>query len=136
MAKLKSSNTVTATASLHLRTTEALFFVKEALYEATQEVVGFETVATAQELCPVLPAFLETKEHIPGELRDSIDAKVRRDKKGVRARVTTNAGYGGYVENGTSHSTAEPYLWPAFEQNIQRLPAAVREALSSFTDKT
>jgi len=78
---------------------------------------------------------LATKEHIPGELRESIDARVRRDRKGVRAKITTNAGYGAYVEVGTSHSAAEPYLWPAFEQNIQALPSAVKEALGSFTDK-
>lgn len=136
MARLKSSNTVSATASLHLRTTEALYFVNEALFEAAQEVIGFDTVAVARELCPVLPVTEASKEHVPGELRDSIDARVRRDKKGVRARVTTHAGYGGYVELGTAHSGAEPFLWPAFEQTIPKLPEAVKENLSNFTDKT
>jgi HK97 gp10 family phage protein len=128
--KLKSSNTVSATATLNLHTAEALFYVNEALYEATQEVVGFEAVATAKELCPVLPK--PTSERIPGELRDSIDAKVRRDKKGVRARMTTATGYGGYVEQGTKNMTREPYLWPAFESNIGKLPAAVKERLTEF----
>lgn len=130
MAKLKSSNTVSATASLNLRTAEALYFVNEALYEAALEVIGFDTVATAKELCPVLPE--PTKERIPGELRDSIDAKIRRDKKGVRARITTATGYGGFVELGTVNMTREPYLWPAFEANISKLPQAVRERLAEF----
>ena len=128
--RLKSSNTVFAKASLNLHTAEALYYVNEALFEATQEVVGFEAVATAKELCPVLPK--ATKERIPGELRDSIDARVRRDKKGVRARMTTNTGYGGYVEQGTKNMTREPYLWPGFLANINKLPAAVRERLTEF----
>jgi HK97 gp10 family phage protein len=131
--KLKSANTVSATATLNLDTTEALFYVNEALFEAVQEVVGFDTVATAKELCPVLPK--STTERTPGELRDSIDARVRRDKKGVRAYVTTHTGYGGWVELGTTHSAAEPYLWPAFEQNIGRLTAAIQENITNLTGK-
>lgn len=128
--KLKSSNTVYATATLNLHTAEALFYVNEALYEATQEIVGFDAVAMAKELCPVLPK--ATTERIPGELRDSIDAKVRRDKKGVRARMTTAGGYGGFVEKGTVKMTREPYLWPAFEASVNKLPQAVRERLTEF----
>ena len=130
---LKSANTVSATATLNLDTTAALFYVNEALFEAVQEVIGFDTVATAKELCPVLPE--PTKERTPGELRDSIDARVRRDKKGVRASVTTHTGYGGFVELGTTHSAAEPYLWPAFEQNIGRLVAAIQENITNLTGK-
>jgi hypothetical protein len=128
--KLKSSNTVSATATLNLHTAEALFYVNEALYEATQEVVGFDAVATAKELCPVLPK--ATSERTPGELRDSIDARVYRDKKGVRARMTTHSGYGGFVEKGTTKMTREPYLWPGFESNIGKLPQAVKERLTEF----
>lgn len=131
--KLKSANTVSATAELNLHTAEALFYVNEALFEATQEVVGFDVVAMAKEICPVLPA--PTSERVPGELRDSIDARIRRDKKGVRARVTTASGYGGFVELGTSKMTREPYLWPAFEANISKLPEALRERLTEFVSK-
>jgi hypothetical protein len=130
MAKLKSKNTVSATATLNLHTVEALVRVNEALYEATLEIVGFEAVATARELCPVLPK--PTAGRIPGELRDSIDARVHRDKKGVRARMVTTTGYGGYVEQGTKNMTREPYLWPGFESNIGKLPAAVEERLAQF----
>ncbi len=130
MAGLKSANTVFAKASLDLHTAEALFYVNEALFEATQEIIGFNAVETAKELCPVLPE--PTAERVPGELRDSIDARVYRDKKGVRARMTTRTGYGGYVEQGTKNMTREPYLWPAFEQNIGRLPEAVKERLAEF----
>ena len=121
------------TASFNLNTTEALLLVNEALFEAVQEVVGFDTVATAKELCPVLPK--ATTERTPGELRDSIDARVRRVKKGVRARITTKKGYGAFVELGTTHSPAEPYLWPAFEQNIGKLFAAIQDNLANLTGK-
>jgi HK97 gp10 family phage protein len=134
MAKLKSANTVSATATLNLRTTEALFYVKEALFEATEEVIGFDTVATAQALCPILTK--ATAERFPGELRDSIDSKVTKVKAGVRAKLTTSVGYGGFVELGTKNMAAEPFLWPAFEQNIQKLPAAVQAALLNFVTPT
>ncbi len=130
MAKLKSKNTVSATVTMNLHSTEALFYFKDALFEATEEVIGFDTVVTAKELCPVLTK--QTAERYPGELRDSIDSKVTKVKNGVRAKVTTSAGYGAWVEGGTVHMAAEPYLWPAFEQNIQKLPAAVQAALLNF----
>jgi len=124
-----------AEAKLNLHTAEALFYVNEALFEAAQEVIGFDTVATAKQLAPVLPH--PTSERQPGELRDSIDAKVRRissgKKSGVSATVTTHCGYGGFVELGTRKTSKQPYIWPAFEQNIQRLIEAVRENLQNLT---
>lgn len=131
MARLKSSNAVSATASLNLHTTEALYFVKEALFDACQEVIAVDAVEGAKELAPVLPK--ATTERTPGELRDSIDATVRHDKKGVRARITTSCGFGGYVELGTQKAQAEPYIYPAFETNIQKLPQAVKDNLETYT---
>ncbi len=93
-------------------------------------MIGFDTVVTAKEFCPVLTK--ATAERFPGELRDSIDSKVSKVKNGVRGKLTTSAGYGGFVELGTKNMAAEPYLWPAFEQNIQKLPAAVQAALLNF----
>jgi hypothetical protein len=135
MAKAKAAFTVSATAELNLHTTEALFYVKEALYEAMQEIIGFDVVATAKEMCPVLPA--PTSERVPGELRDSIDARIRRVAKGVRARITTSAGYGAWVELGTIKMAHEPFLWPALEANNvpMRLPEAVKERLTEFVSK-
>lgn len=134
MAKGPRKTRFYAEAALNLRTTEALFFVNEALFDAMQEVLGFETVANAKALAPVLAE--ETKERKPGELRDSIDAKVRKvsgKKTGVRASVFTTCGYGGWVELGTVHSTKQPFIWPAFEQNSQRILEALAENLQNFT---
>jgi len=122
-----------AEVALNLHTTEALFYVNEALFEATQEVIGFETVATAQANAPVLSH--ATRERRPGELRDSIDAKVHRrsgKRSGVTATITTSCGYGGFVELGTRKTPKQPFIWPAFEQNIERLPEVVRENLQTL----
>jgi HK97 gp10 family phage protein len=131
----KNKTTFFAEASLNLHTAEAFFFVNEALFDATQEIVGFAAVERAKELAPVLKE--ATKERKPGELRDSIDARVNRvtsgKRPGVRARITTNCGYGGFVELGTARTGAEPFLWPAFEQVIQRLPEAVKANLATYT---
>lgn len=127
-----------AEAVLELKTAEAAFYVNEALFDATQEVVAFNTVSAAKSMAPVLAE--PTKERKPGELRDSIDARVTRmrsgKRTGVTARVTTNCGYGGWVELGTSKASAEPFIWPAFEQQIQRLPEAVRENLLAYTTES
>jgi HK97 gp10 family phage protein len=134
---------ITATATLHLDTTEALYFIKQALFDATEEVVGFDTVATAKQLCPILPT--PSMERYPGELRDSISSKVSKVKNGVRASVFTETdaewssknssgkGYGGFVELGTKKMGAQPFIFPAFEQNIGRLPGIVQEALATYT---
>ena len=124
-----------AETALNLHTAEAFYFVNEALFQATQEIIGFDTVAAARELAPVLKE--ATKERDPGELRDSIDGKISRissgKKSGVRATVFTHCGYGGWVELGTVKTKKEPFIWPAFEANIQRLPEAIRDNLQNVT---
>lgn len=123
-----------AETSIRLNTAEAAFFVNEALFDATQEIVAFDALEAAKAMAPVLKE--GTKERQPGELRDSLDARVRRlggKKSGVSASITTSCGFGGYVELGTSKMTAEPFIWPAFEGVIQRLPAAVKANLETYT---
>lgn len=124
---------VSATAKLNLRTTEALAFVQESLYEAMQEVVVIDIVSTAKELSPVLA--VPTKERYPGENRDSIDSHVRHSKKGVSATVFTGSGYGGFLELGTAKMTARPYIYPAFEIHIGKLPSLTKEAIGNFAPK-
>lgn len=117
--------------NLNLHTEEAGEFIRQALFEAVEEVIGFDTVEMARGLCPVLPKATKARE--PGELRDSINATVRQTAHGVRGRITTSAGYGGWVELGTAKMSAEPYLWPAFEQNAPRIPEVVASNLAGFT---
>jgi len=125
---------VTITATLNLRTNQAQALIKEALFESMQELFGIDIVTTAKELCPVLKE--GTSERYPGELRDSIDSRITKVKNGARAKVFTTAGYGGYVENGTVKMSAEPFIYPAFESNINKLPILMKEAVDNLaTDK-
>lgn len=121
-------------ATLNLRTTESSALFKEALFESMQELFEIDIVTTAKELVPVLAE--ATTERYPGELRDTIEGKVTKLKRGVRGKITTHTGYGGYVELGTKKMDAEPYLYPAFQENIKRLPAMITEAIGNFVPKS
>jgi hypothetical protein len=133
MSRLKSSNTVSATATLNLQTTEAMFKVNEALFAATQDVFA-EITFTAAEHSPVLVK--ATSERLPGEnresLRDTVRHAVTQHAEGVRARVFTTSGFGGWLELGTVKTRAQPYIWPAFEEHIGKLPEATKERLEEI----
>jgi hypothetical protein len=135
MAKL-DPHELRATVDLHLHITEVSEFIKQTVFEAMEEVIGFDAVAEARNLCPILPH--ATKEREPGRLRDSISCTVKqtRSGKGVRARMTTSAGYGGWVELGTANRTAEPYLWPAVELHAPRLTEVIAGNLAMFQPPT
>lgn len=125
---------ITVKATLRLRTEQSKELIKEALFESMEELFGIDIVTTAQELCPVLTE--ATSERFPGELRDSIDSSIKKLKRGVRARVFTTAGYGGWVENGTVKMHAEPYIYPAFQEHINKLPNLVKEATAGLAQET
>jgi hypothetical protein len=56
---------------------------------------------------------------------------VKLTDKGVEAKLFTQSGYGGYLELGTSRMRAQPYLWPAFIENIDKLPASVQGKIAT-----
>jgi HK97 gp10 family phage protein len=129
-------------ATLTLRTVEAAEVIKVAIYEATAEVFELDIVPTAKELSPVtaegLARNLELKAEGKlggrrpggtGTNRRSIDSVVEDSAEGPQAELFTQSGYGGYLEVGTSKMRAQPYLWPAFEQHIGKLPAMVKEKI-------
>ena len=93
------------------------------------EDIFAEIVFTAAENSPVLDK--ETSERYPGENRDSIQSRIRKIKAGVKATVFTTSGYGGYLENGTVKTAAQPYIWPAFEAHILDLPNAIKAELNA-----
>lgn len=127
--KLKAANTVSATATLNLDTAKAAYFVQDALFAATQDIFA-EINYSAAERSPVLDK--ETSERYPGENRESISNKVTKVKAGVKGRITTSSGFGAWLELGTVKTRAQPYIWPAFEQHIGELPAAMRERLEEL----
>jgi len=128
--RLKSANTVSATATLDLHTTEALFKFKDALYDSMQDVFS-EILFEAVERSPVLAH--ATSEREVGQnresLRDSVKMSLRGKEEGVRARIFTTSGYGGWLELGTVKTRPQPYIYPAFEAHIGELPGKIKEIL-------
>ncbi len=64
-----------------------------------------------------------------GHLRDHINPSVQ----GVNAEVVADTRYARFVELGTGHGAAQPYLYPAFAEHRDVVPY-VREALAEHLD--
>ena len=60
-----------------------------------------------------------------GNLRSSIKYTV--DEKQHSTSIGTNVDYAVYVEKGTAHARAQPFLTPAAENNIKEIEAIVRK---------
>jgi HK97 gp10 family phage protein len=106
---------------LNLRTKESLAQVKQAIFDGTQET--FELIKEAAK------GDAHFGKYATGRTEQSIDILVHQVRKGVRAKLFTQSGHGGYVELGTRKMKAEPFLGPAFDDNIGKLPVAIREKL-------
>lgn len=131
-----------AVANLNLHVLPVLTSTKNAIQEATEELFEFEIVPTAKQLSPVTPSGYQRNlalkaEHKlggrratgTGNNRRSIDSAVSATPEGVQAVLFTQSGYGAYLELGTSRMAAQPYLNPALEQHIGKLPNMVKEKL-------
>jgi len=106
--------------------------LRKALSAAGQTMVG-----AAKRRAPVLTK--ATKQRRPGELRDSVGMTIRLSPKGEsgmvhvgpvkdKARGKQAPGvWGLFVEFGSVHGAAQPFMRPAFEQSNQ-------PALEKFTD--
>lgn len=130
-----------AIANLNLRP-KALLDVKAAITAATQELFEEEIVPAAKELSPVTAEGYEHNLELEeqhklgsrpamgtGTNRRSIDSEVTETENGPQAELFTQSGYGAYLELGTSKMRAQPYLYPAFEEHIGKLPERVKEKL-------
>lgn len=119
---------------------EARLEVKAAIFQATKDLFELDIVPTAKELSPVTPEgmahnlALKAEGKLGGRRpggtgtnRRSIDSTVIEGPDGPEAELFTQSGYGAYLELGTSRMRAQPYLNPAFEQHIGKLPALVKE---------
>lgn len=78
---------------------------------------AYAVEASAKQKCPVRT----------GTLRRSIHTVLAGD--GLSATVGPSVEYGIYVELGTRHRTARPYLRPAFELEAPRTIAGITRAL-------
>ncbi len=131
---------IQAFAVLNLKVGLAQAATKAAILSATEDLYELDITPTAKQLSPVTPAGyqhnLELKaEHKlggrratgTGTNRRSIDKAVVETPEGVKAELFTTSGYGAYLELGTSKMRAQPYLNPAFDQHIGKLPRLVKE---------
>jgi HK97 gp10 family phage protein len=84
-----------AAANLFLATTGALLL----------ETIAVSIEAAAKRICPV-----DT-----GRLRGSITHEVNASPGKIEGRVGSNVEYAAYVELGTRHTPAQPYLRPALQ---------------------
>jgi HK97 gp10 family phage protein len=80
---------------------------------------GDNVTQGAQDRAPVLT----------GKLREKISKQV----DGGDVEVTADTKYATYVELGTGHGPAQPYLYPAFAEHRDPTPE-VREALAEYVD--
>jgi HK97 gp10 family phage protein len=99
--------------------------VDRAITEAEKralEAIGLFVEGEAKLRCPV-----DT-----GNLRGSRDHKVDESKIGVI--VGTNVEYAIFVEKGTSRQTAQPYLTPAVEENIDKIKRITNQYLGRLND--
>jgi len=62
-----------------------------------------------------------------GTNRRSIDYTVEVTADGnILARLYTQDGYGGWLEVGTVRMRAQPYLYPAFIENVDKIPLGIK----------
>lgn len=64
-----------------------------------------------------------------GELRDSLKEQMNGDSQ---VDIGTVVEYSDYVELGTSRQQAQPYLRPAFEENIEVIKSMMRKRVAEL----
>ena len=126
------------------RIPQAVVLTKQTILETVQEVFELDIKPAAVEMSPVTEegalineAMGKKPPHILGTgfNRRSIDVLVTETAKGPQAQLFTQSGYGGYLETGTSKMRAQPYLWPAFIQHVDKIPAAIEIKIQGTAKK-
>ena len=68
-----------------------------------------------------------------GRLRASISTRMTKEAKSIIIEVGTNVKYAPYVEFGSSRNPAQPYLFPAFVENKQKVLKMLADAMRRGT---
>jgi HK97 gp10 family phage protein len=126
----------------------ALAKISATIREAVEEVFATQIHPAAVEKSPVTPEGLARNLELEalgklgdrppggtGTNRRSIDYTVETTEKGTEAKLFTQDGYGGYLETGTSKMRAQPYLWPAFIENVDKIPQGVKVKIEGIGTK-
>lgn len=117
------------------RIPQAKDVLQQITFQATQKVFAEVIHPAAVEKSPVTEEGAAINEamgkkppHIlgTGTNRRSIDFTVEQTENGPVAKMFTQSGYGGYLETGTSKMRAQPYMYPAFIENVDQIPATVK----------
>jgi HK97 gp10 family phage protein len=117
---------------------------KQAITEATLETFELDIKPDAVERSPVteqgyarnLELLAEHKlggrsPSGTGTNRRSIDTETSDTAEGPKSTLFTQSGYGGYLEVGTSKMPAQPYLYPAFIEHVDKIPERVKEKIAA-----
>lgn len=107
---------------INLKTKEVEDKVKKATKRGLQDVV-VDIANDAIKLSPVLTG--NNRRSIKFEV--GAGGEVAKDEG--EGAVYSTSGYGGYLETGTVKMEAQPYLKPALDMNIHKLPKNVRAHL-------
>src|SRR5262249_4028310 len=62
--------------------------------------------------------------------RESLKVNVFGTRRGPFAKLYSTSGHGGFLELGTIHMSAQPYVWPAFQMNLGNILLQIKESLS------
>lgn len=95
--------------------------LKDAIFDGTEE-----TAEAIKEHGKDLAFF---GQYATGETKQSIAQETFWTKLGVRFKVFTQSGHGGFVEAGTKHNKAEPFLYPAFQRTINQIFENIKKRL-------
>ena len=117
---------------VHDRTAESRKRVNDIIFKAMTEVFEDDILPEAQALSPVGDEPVR-----PGSKRnkDSIQVKTFFTKRGPFAKIFTTSGHGGFLEVGTKKMPAQPYIYPAVQTNIGKIPEKVTQEIAGAEDK-
>lgn len=92
--------------------------LQRALHEASAETVKAAELAVAQEVDAIQDDAVRFAPRDTGDLENHIDGAAY----GLRGTVRSTSRHAGFVEHGTRHTRAQPYMLPAAELARRRLP--------------
>jgi len=100
---------------------EGIKQIKDGVYYGTDDYV--------QEVTDHAKDLAKFGKYATGETQQSIANEVEEVRSGVRCKIFTQSGHGGYVEVGTKKMKAEPFLFPAFSRTKNRIFELLKERL-------
>jgi HK97 gp10 family phage protein len=117
---------------VHDRTAAARKHVGDIIFKAMTEVFEDDILPEAKALSPVGDEPVR-----PGSKRnkDSIEVKTFFTKRGPFAKIFTTSGHGGFLEVGTKKMAAQPYIYPAVQANIGKIPEKVTQEIAGEETK-